>query len=340
MTRVVHVADHTGRVLVTRDDTDHAVRRLTAAHGHRCPTRFAEAATALYREFGRRVRTELVSALPHPAGVRVDDWDAGALRRAVVASAGPGPLVSLDPLLDAVGSALRVSRGFRPRGVHQVGLVPRPGAPSLSAQLVRLGAGGARAGCTLVEDDVYTGGTLAAVARLLAGAGIAVAGAACGIRVRVEGAPDTPVPLRSTVEYRVPLGRPDLVQVADPRSFLFGVDGLVVRVGADGWGRAPYWDPFVSAAARLGVAAERERRFATAMIAANTAFYRGLAETTGVVVALADLPNAAPVGALDPTPDPGTPVVDYLAAVVDDLDRATERVAALDRGGVSQAVAG
>ncbi|MGX7826349.1 hypothetical protein ACTG9Q_14770 [Actinokineospora sp. 24-640] len=306
MTRTRQVRDETGRVVVTRDDTAHVVRCAEAAWGRRAhaPSRFPAAVTALYRDFGLRVRAELRTALAHPAGTRVEDWDAVALRRFVMAAAGTGRVVSLDPLVEE-GSALRLSRGFLPGGVRQVGLVARPGAPDLDAQLAALAEGPARAGCVLLDDDTYTGATLGAVHRMLADAGIPVLRAVCGIRVREARGPEPAFPLTSAVEYRIPPGARDLVQVADPRSFLFGVDGLVVRAADGGWLRVPYCGPFVSARARLGVPVEREAAFAEGVVAANLAFHTGLDRLVDGVLRVADLPFPV-VG------DPDERVVDVL----------------------------
>ncbi len=273
---VIEVPPEHPFVMVMRDDTSFCAETLgprlaadtldTGVADDAVATEHAVAAS--YRYFQQDVRGALRDAITHPNGVEFHLVNADELECAVRRRAGEGTLVSLDPLIRRAVVPLEVSRGFLLGGACQVGLVARPGARPIAVQLGALDPGSE---CTLIEDDICSGGTVTQVVGLLREAGVRVTHVVPG--VRLPSAREIGAVLDPVIEYRMTGGAPNAVGLADPRNFLLGVSGLVVRLPAKGWGRAPYWLPFVSTAARIGIDSHYDRPFALAMIDANARFF-------------------------------------------------------------------
>lgn len=195
---------------------------------------------ALHEGFGRAVRREA----SRPLALVWRHLDAQR-HEAARLLAGEEAL-SLDPCLPGAHN-LGVSRGFALASDAPLGLVARPGWPSLEEQLAALPA------CEVVlfDDDRATGQTLAAVrARLPA-------------RVRVR---------RELVLH--PL-RVQGEELCDLRDFLAGAReaGLVVQLPGGGWARAPYLAPYVSLAGRLQVPRGSVRWLSRRLWACNRSFF-------------------------------------------------------------------
>lgn len=321
---VVRVGPDALFIMVMRDDTSHTVRHLAAAvtPSGRLP---AAADLAAVREGYRRFRADLHRALrraiARPAALHV--VDAARLEATVRRRVGGRRSVSLDPLVHG-DAALDLSRGFRLGGREWAGLVNRPGAPVLTHQLAGLRRRLEGKRLVLVEDDICSGTTVTQAIALLRRACLEVVEVVPGIRVALEGRADelAGVPVRPVVDYRI-TGAAG-VELTDPRNYLLGGSGLVVRLPAGGWGRAPYWLPFVSTAARTCIEPDLEVRFAADMVAANARFFANLERATGRRVRVGDLAPAVhrtlvSLGWATST----TPVNDALTALGRDLATVT-----------------
>ncbi|WP_157859125.1 hypothetical protein, partial [Streptomyces pathocidini] len=289
--RVDVPADHPF-VMVMRDDTAYCVRELTGRIAIRSPVSRAHLAAAVragYQRFRQELRDELCHAVVRPHGTVFHLVQPEALERAVRGRVGDRALISLDPLVTRAHGQLRLSRGFLLGGTRCVGLVPRPGGPPLADQLGALRKDLADVECELVEDDMCTGGTVAAAVRLLRAADIRVTRVVPGIRLTVPGETSLAgVPVEPVIDYRV-LHR-DAVELTDSRNYLLGVSGLVVRLPQLRWGRAPYWLPFVSTAARAGIHPGMERAFARGMLEANARFFADVEQAARCPLLVGSLP--------------------------------------------------
>ncbi|MFG2939704.1 hypothetical protein [Streptomyces sp. NPDC048282] len=286
-------------VVIMRDDTSYCVRefgrRLTGvsevAEGVPAPA-LAES----YHLFQRDVRSALRDGMRRSGDLEFHLVDAHRLELAVRSRLGGGTLISLDPLVERDVIPLRVSRGFLLGGRTSVGLVPRPGAAPIAAQIAAIPADAPGEGCTLIEDDVFTGGTISDVIRLLRAAGRRVRHVVPGILLDqaaqsgILGATVDPVLLYRTVGSGQDARATEL---ADPRNFLLGLSGLVVRLPDGTWGRAPYWLPFVRTSARVGIPVDAENEFAFRMIEANIRFFARAERLLLRTVRVADLSLAA-----------------------------------------------
>lgn len=166
--------------------------------------------------------------------------------------------ISLDALLPARYN-IAISRLFELGGYSQIGYSPRPHAPPFETQIATLPAGD----YVLHDDDCVTGGTVAAVKRLLPN----TVGILCV---------DTSVG-RSTDE-----------EVIDCRDFLLGADdgGLVVQLSS-GKARMPYVLPYVDPFARASIPPSHAREFSRAVWQLNESMF------TGTSLCIADLPAPA-----------------------------------------------
>ncbi|WP_328785374.1 hypothetical protein OIE52_02265 [Streptomyces canus] len=330
-------------VLIMRDDTAHCVRelsrRLTGGPagplGGPAPrTALGPALAEAYRDFQRDTRDTLRDVMRPSGRLEFHLVDAHRLELAVRGRAGHGPLISLDPLIERAVRPLRVSRGFLLGGRTGVGLVARPGAASLVRQLAGLPDDPTRQGYTLIEDDVCTGETLREVIGLLRATGRRVRQVVPGIRLdgtarpSILGATVAPV-----LQYRTvgAAGGAHAMELADPRNFLLGLSGLVVRLPDGGWGRAPYWLPFVSTAARIGTPAASDEEFALRLLEANLRFFARAERLVGRTVRVADLHPATRrlLRSLEVAQGP-EPVRAVLERLMADLDRLGELIAELE----------
>ncbi len=318
-------------VMVMRDDTALCVREF----GHRLGIRDTAAASELaaaYRGFQHGTRDALRAVPRHPGGLVFHVVDPLRLEAAVRRRAGDGPLISLDPLVERGVAALRVSRGFLLGGREAAGLVPRPGAAPVAEQIAALPGDPAGAGCTLIEDDICTGETVAAVVHLLAAAGRRVRRIVPGIRLDGTAHPAVPgAAVDPVLEYRTAGAPPGAraVELADPRNFLLGLSGLVVLLPDGTWGRAPYWLPFVRTSARAGIPAGGDEEFALRVLEANVRFFERADRLAGRPVLVADLhPAVRRLLVSLRMADAGRPVRPVLGDLMTGLGAWTGRVAA------------
>jgi hypothetical protein len=323
--------------LVMRDDTSACVRELDrrlTRWSAVSPGGLEPALAESYRSFQRDTRNALRGVARRPGGLVFHLVDARRLELAVRRRAGTGPLISLDPLVERAVYPLRVSRGFLLGGRAPVGLVPRPGAASIARQLAAMPGDTDAAGCTLIEDDVATGGTVAGVIRLLQDAGKRVRRVVPGIRLDesaqtgILGAAVDPV-----LQYRT-VGAAwgeRAVGLADPRNFLLGLSGLVVRLPDGTWGRAPYWLPFVRTSARVAIPADCDKEFAFRMVEANLRFFVRAERLARRTVRVADLhPAVRQVLVSLDMAQPLEPVCSVLQRLMTGMDRWIERIAELE----------
>lgn len=222
-------------------------------------------------------------------------YDPAKLDKSVREKIGGLPTVSLDPLMNKGVFELGVSRGFYMGGRKDFGQVARPGTDPLSKQADGISLVLNSALTAVAEDDIFTGGSVAASLTELKKSGVNVQKAVTGIQV------DEPtsvlkmgVSVEAVVTYETADGAKilDKVDLGDPRDYLLGASGLVIKLPSGKFGRAPYILPFVSSAARAGIPTEMEKEFAQKVLQANLEFYIGAGERIGKPILLKSMdPN-------------------------------------------------
>lgn len=200
---------------------------------------------------------------------------------------GQRKAISLDPLIQEDGiETIGLSRGYLLGGTVEVGMMPRPGFPSLHEQILIIKDKiNTDEGIDIFEDDIYTGGSLTRVVDMLAKEGIKVKRIIPGIQVGTPQALlDRGVEINPAIQYQVKDGQE--VDLGDPRDFLMGADGLVVILNGKQFGRLPYIAPFVSPAARLSIPKENEKDFSRDVLMLNRAFFAEVEESLAVPLEL------------------------------------------------------
>lgn len=306
-------------VYVMRRDSDYVAAQLAERLG---ATALLDGVTSAYDRATDAIAAAVLSAFrsqyERPAVDLLDAREVHSRRLELIASLGPGTVVSMDPLMDEGALPLAFSRCYLPGGETFVEMIPRPGSPPLDDQVAAIAAAAGDGPVIVVEDDFFTGDTIATMlGSHLGGLFEHVAGVVAGTKV---GLLEPSFPVLPAVRYRCeddsdPLKKVDL---GDPRDYLIGASGLVCRLPSGLLGRLPYVLPFVSPAQRASIPAAAEQEFSTAAIALTREFYRELAGIVGHEIALAAADPAFVVACgelLDLAPD--TPMADVLDAAAE-----------------------
>ena len=202
---------------------------------------------------------------------RLEDIERGVRERV-----GGCPTISMDPCITG-NINLGVSRIFSPGGNVELGIHERPGFPPLEQQIRRVPGGE----YILVEDDIFSGGTIKEFIRLMHSVNdkIVIKKLIVGMQV---GKPELSVPVEALYSYK----SEEVIDLNDPRDFLAGSygGGLVMHYphttshNYRAECRAPYVLPFVDTAARSSVPRERVLEFSRRIWELNLDFWRGFPE--------------------------------------------------------------
>jgi phosphoglycolate phosphatase-like HAD superfamily hydrolase len=200
----------------------------------------------------------------------------------------------MDPLINHNIPVVAVSRGYYLGGRTTFGLTHRPDSKPLDEQLRAAVPKGSEV--NLVEDDVFTGGSIRQMAQRYEDHGKirrVVPGIQVGSPSHLEnsGIAVLPVVRYQTVDGTDPVqeGR---IELDDPRDFLVGSSGLVVQLPSGKNGRAPYVLPFVSPAERASVDPSMEEEFSQSVLAASRRFFQELEARCGRRIELGDVEPA------------------------------------------------
>lgn len=168
-----------------------------------------------------------------------------------------------------IGIPLRVSRCFDLDTGDQKGITSQPGSEELDDQIEDIITHEGKS-FGIIEDDIYTGDTMRQTIAILRSHDITIDTIISAISsVRMLGS----IPVLSAVYY----DPEDLLDLADPRDFIFGAKygGLVVsHKGIKA--RVPYCTPFVDIARRSSINPELVDRFSKVVISANIVLHQSL----------------------------------------------------------------
>ncbi len=211
-------------------------------------------------------------------------YDPEKLDKDVRAKSEGKPIVSLDPLMNMGVCEQKVSRGYYLGGIKDFGQVTRPGSESLSAQAQKIANKLNGTPVSIAEDDIFSGGSVISSLNELENQGINIYKIVLGIQV---GKPDKLTEMGLNIDPSVEYGTSDdtnifdKVDLGDPRDYLLGASGLVVKLPNGKFGRAPYLLPFVSTAARASIPLELEEEFASKVLQANLQFFNNIEAKLG-----------------------------------------------------------
>ncbi len=256
-----------------------------------------------YDKFTTRLMEELLRGYEHRGTPEIHLYDWKEIEDATRERVGASDVISLDPLYKEGATSLRLSRGYYTGGLKSFGQVPKPQELNTADQLGGLSASGERR-ASIVEDDIFTGGSIGRIVDLLRDTGIEIDKVVPGIQVGSQKTLQKKgIMLDPVVSYEFdqatsqktadqPEAIYDRVDLGDPRDFCIGLSGLVVRLPNGDLGRAPYLLPFVSPHARATIPADQEREFSQRILQLNYDFWSGIDQKLGRKVMLRDMDPA------------------------------------------------
>jgi hypothetical protein len=196
-----------------------------------------------------------------------------------------GAVISADPLkVDVEGiNMMHVSREYLMGGRKSIGLRNRPGSPPIADQVASIKENIGVEAVTATDDDSYTGSTMAQLISILKNGGVWVDNVVFDIQmgkpVKLSGGIRTDAAMTYLTENGEDITQ--LSDLGDPRDFLVGASGLVVKMANGEPGRVPYVMPFVSPHARMGIPEEQEYAFSDKVLQMNFRFFSRVADRLG-----------------------------------------------------------
>lgn len=168
---------------------------------------------------------------------------------------------------------LGVSRTFARGGVDLLGIGNRPGYPKLTKQINQIKKNIKNEAIVLIDDDVFSGGTIKNMAELLLKSGINVKDILVG--VQISRPQNEAMPITAVFKYHPE----EVFELNDPRDFLIGSHegGLVVKLDKD-LVRVPYIAPFVDVKKRASISKDKTIWFSKRILDVNRNFYTGVQE--------------------------------------------------------------
>ena len=178
----------------------------------------------------------------------------------------------------------KVSRGYYLSGRKDFGQVARPVNEALPIQAKNIANSLNGSPASISEDDIFSGGSVIASLNELIDQGVNIHQVIPGIQIgKPEKLSKMGLRVNPAVEYKTTDDSDifDKVDLGDPRDFLLGASGLVVKLPSGELGRAPYILPFVSTTARASIPEKVEKQFAQKVLKANLDFFQAVQEKTG-----------------------------------------------------------
>jgi hypothetical protein len=216
-------------------------------------------------------------------------YDSDELEKKVREKSASNPIISLDPLMDEGVFGHKVSRGYFLGGMKDFGQVPRPGNLSLPDQAKKIADNLHQIPASITEDDIFSGGSVIASLEGLIFQGVNIAKVVPGIQIgKPKKLSEMGLVIDPVVTYKTTDGVDvfDKIDLGDPRDYLLGASGLVLKLPSGEFGRAPYILPFVSTTARAGIPIEIEKNFALRVLQANLEFFQNTDGKTGKPILL------------------------------------------------------
>lgn len=243
------------------------------------PIIFAE-----YEDFTTKLASALAEAFNPKGNVELHLFEAESLEAAERQKAGVLPIVSLDPLLEEKVTSLCVSRGFYQGGIKDFGQIARPGSAPLDVQAQKIKEEIGELPVCVVEDDIFSGGSVISALEHLQAAGVKIAKLIPGFQIGKPGKLEAMgIKVDPVINYKT-ADNTDIfskVDLGDPRDYLLGASGLVVSLSNGFHGRVPYLLPFVSTSARAGVPEENEVALALKAWQLNSEFFAKVEQALG-----------------------------------------------------------
>jgi|GEM_PF-3158236 len=239
---------------------------------------------AEYDTFFSKLTDSFIRSFASKGNFEIHLYDPAQLEAKTRRKSADKPIVSLDPLIHDDVFSLHIARGYYPGGTNDYGSTARPGSKDLPEQAQLVAQKLNNGSVVLIDDDAFSGGSLARTVAQLQRESVAVDKIIPAIQIGKPGSfIDIGTKSDSVVEYQTENGEKifDKVDLGDPRDFLIGTSGLVVKLPNGETGRAPYLLPFVSPSARASIPEENEKEFTQRVLMANREFFLAAADKIG-----------------------------------------------------------
>lgn len=197
------------------------------------------------------------------------------------------PVIMMDAYSQLPRDAsVYVSRVFQPKAENTIAINGRPGYPPLHKQMKHLAKTlDKKKQYYLVDDDTFTGGTLATVANMLLEEGIKIKKGVVGIFVGGKGI--LPIP----IDYIHTYDADEVVDSSDPRDFLLGTyeAGAAILLENGKRVRVPYFWPFSDPTARASIPDQTAKQFSKEVLSLNYDIYETIQKKLKVKLSLKHL---------------------------------------------------
>lgn len=195
-----------------------------------------------------------------------------------------GDIISLDPMMSQGVLEYGISTGFYLGGKKVIGHVPRPSSEPFEKQARQIKNTLGDNSAQVVDDDIFFGNSLVTALSILLDNGIAINKVIPGIQVgKSDKLASMGIEVSPIVKYELEEQGNifDKVNLGDPRNYLVGVSGLVIKLPDGEYGRAPYLLPFVSTSAMTRIPIDMEMEFSLRVFQANFEFFDRIEQQLG-----------------------------------------------------------
>lgn len=220
----------------------------------------------------------------HKGNVEIHIFDPDELEKKAKQKAKDTIIFCLDPLVTDEVDELAVSREYIYGGRFLLQRIARPGSASFEQQIDSALQKVGNKPISLLDDDLFRGGTLLDTIQLLESRGVSVHSIIPEIKLgNFPLSLPNQLKLDPVVEYKNEYGQDVLnkANLADSRDYLFGFSGLVVKLPSGEHGRSPYVLPFLPTSEKTGIRPKDNSIFAEAVLKANLDFFSRVEEKLG-----------------------------------------------------------
>lgn len=287
----------TDKLVIIREDDDFATRpvidNLCRCYPHLNRADVQEIVRSAYgQDMMAHLITQYHQAVPKDK-LEVHLFHPDSLEDRVRELAGDSFIVSLDPLVNGTTAHAQYCASRAHVATEKLGHMHRNGHLPLEKQIQRIVKMYPGGRVTLVDDDLFGGGTAVAAAEKFQSHGLRPDQFVFGIRVGVgEKLVSTGVEVGAAMDYSHI--DPDKMDLIDLRDFAFGYDGMGILLPQSGsLGRVPSMTPFFKPSLDTLIPDHADEQFSQAMWEANIEHFLRLEEQLKVDVMLAHMNSDA-----------------------------------------------
>lgn len=290
---IINVKEEIDWVFIMRKDTDYISQNLI--HNTEIDSRTLEAKIKeCYEQFFTELTDLLAWSFQNKNNVEFHIYENQYIENLIADKIKGCGIINLDPVYTRESFRLSISRGYSFNGLNYIKQVNSPNTESIDNQIANLKKYfNQDLPICLVDDDIFSGGSIVSVIQLLSKNNIDIQRVIPGIQVGMPSSiQEAGINVDPAIQY---LANDNLnilskVNLCDPGDFLIGARGLVTMFSSDKFGRSPYLRPFVSVSRKIGFDKSLEEIFAQKLFDLNIKFYQTLSKALGEEILVKHLP--------------------------------------------------